>query len=69
MTEVLDKFEDIAVQDIKTNNTCERQNGLNLKLRSKTMRGFENPSNVIKFTSLEIYLPKSLNISNFIIKF
>lgn len=56
VTEVFDKFQDLVAQDVSTNNATERQIGLTLKIRSKLMRGFEVPENILLFARFAGYV-------------
>jgi len=58
ITEVMEKFSELADQKITTNNGTERQIGLNLKIRSKLMRGFWLAQNVLRFTNIAHYFRK-----------
>lgn len=55
ITEVHEKLPELADQEITTNNGTERQIGLNLKIRSKLMRGFWLAQNVLRFTNISRY--------------
>ena len=52
MQDVLENWNRVG----QTNNTTERLIGLLLKIRSKTMRGFQEPENIKKFVYLTGYL-------------
>lgn len=58
ITEVMEKFSELAAQKITTNNGTERQIGLNLKIRSKLMRGFWLSQNILRFVSIARYFRK-----------
>ena len=51
-----DTWRRIGAGDQPTNNTAERLIGLLLKIRSKTMRGFAKPENILRFVHLAAYL-------------
>ena len=53
---LLDTWRRIGAGDQPTNNTAERLIGLLLKIRSKTMRGFAKPENILRFVHLAAYL-------------
>jgi len=53
---LLDTWDRIGTPTQRTNNTAERLIGLLLKIRSKTMRGFVLPSNILRFVHLAHYL-------------
>lgn len=50
VTEIMEKFPDLIEQPVSTNNATERGIGLSLKIRSKLMRGFVKPQNVLFFS-------------------
>lgn len=49
-TDIMEQFPDLIRQEITTNNATERGIGLSLKIRSKLMRGFVKPENVLRFS-------------------
>jgi len=53
---LLEKWRRVGTDTQPTNNTAERMIGLLLKIRSKTMRGFAKPENIIRFAHLAAYL-------------
>ena len=53
---LLDTWNRIGAETQPTNNTAERMIGLLLKIRSKTMRGFVKPDNVLRFVHLAAHL-------------
>lgn len=53
---LLDTWNRVGVGSETTNNTAERLIGLLLKIRSKTMRGFVRPENILRFVHLAAYL-------------
>ena len=53
---LLDTWDRIGTDTQPTNNTVERMIGLLLKIRSKTMRGFAKPENILRFVHLAAHL-------------
>ncbi len=53
---LLDTWNRIGADTQSTNNTAERMIGLLLKIRSKTMRGFVKPDNILRFVHLAAHL-------------
>jgi transposase-like protein len=53
---LLDTWNRIGAGEEHTNNTAERLIGLLLKIRSKTMRGFAKPENILRFVHLAAHL-------------
>jgi hypothetical protein len=53
---LLDTWNRIGAGSQWTNNTVERMIGLLLKIRSRTMRGFAKPENILRFVHLAAYL-------------
>ncbi len=53
---LLDTWNRIGAETQPTNNTAERMIGLLLKIRSKTMRGFVKPDNILRFVHLAAHL-------------
>ena len=53
---LLDTWNRIGAETQPTNNTAERMIGLLLNIRSKTMRGFVKPDNILRFVHLAAHL-------------
>ncbi len=53
---LLDTWDQVGAGSQTTNNTAERMIGLLLKIRSKTMRGFVVPENILRLVHLAAYL-------------
>ena len=49
VTGVMERFPDLIQQPVSTNNATERSIGLSLKIRSKLMRDFVGPQDVLLF--------------------
>lgn len=56
VTEVSEAFADLVAQPVTTNNATERGIGLTLKIRSKLMRGFSKPENILNFARFAAYV-------------
>jgi len=52
----------IGADTQRTNNTAERLLGLLLKIRSKTMRGFAEPENMLRFVHLAAHFREARGV-------